>query len=865
MFEFGGIMKDQFYKNIIKNGSFGYVYQKLLVNKANEITDLVFVEANNVFEKIVKTKVRKLVGSKASSLGADVQAYLDIIITSLNEAKGKTDRKNIRYFKSIRKAYNLMFYVPKNDHLVTIFVEVQEINDPLLDSSGRYKTMVNNMNDCLWILDVNLSYSYLSPSSKKIFGYTPEEMMKIPLQDIMTKKSYSRISRLYYVTLKHKEKIRDKERTLTIDLTHIKKDGSKVHVEHLIQLFRDEEGVVQGIMGIARDVTEFVTAKENLRKSKEELQLILNSTAEGIFRMDLEGNCTFCNESFLRIFGYKNQEQVLGKNIRTFFYYDDEDRLKKGFANDFQNFVDKEVFRKADDSSFIGEYFTYPQYYQGEIIGAVITFLDITNRIQVEQELAETERSRAVLLQNLPGMAFRCKFDKNRTLLFASDGCLKLTGYKPEHLIHNRDLAFNDIIKPEFREMIWNSWCNAVVNQTNCRTEYIITMENGTEKWVLEQGEVIYNILGEVEALEGLIIDINSQKRKQEEIEYLSYHDHLTGIYNRIYFDQQVQRFDHPLYYPVSIIIGDINGLKFLNDALGHQEGDKIIQTTARLLGESIPEGTILARTGGDEFSILMPNTNSNKAYKLLQKISNYLTDYNNSLPSDAYKINLALGYATKNSVNAEFSSIYKLAEDHMYKRKLLQRDSSHSSIISSITATMYAKSQETEEHAERIKRLTQLFGEKINLNQEQIDDLALLATLHDIGKVGIDENILNKTGKLTDAEWGEMRKHPEIGYRIAMASPELMSIAEYVLCHHERWDGQGYPRGLKGEEIPILARIIAIVDAYDAMRSNRPYRKALNKERAIEEIKVNAGTQFDPEYANLFVDFLLNDQDFSD
>ena len=174
-------------------------------------------------------------------------------------------------------------------------------------------------------------------------------------------------------------------------------------------------------------------------------------------------------------------------------------------------------------------------------------------------------------------------------MLFASDGCLKLTGYKPEHLIHNRDLAFNDIIKHEFREMIWNSWCNAVVNQTNCRTEYIITMENGTEKWVLEQGEVIYNILGEVEALEGLIIDINSQKRKQEEIEYLSYHDHLTGIYNRIYFDQQVQRFDHPLYYPVSIIIGDINGLKFLNDALGHQEGDKIIQTTARLLGESIP------------------------------------------------------------------------------------------------------------------------------------------------------------------------------------------------------------------------------------------------------------------------------------
>ncbi|HAS74005.1 MAG TPA: hypothetical protein DCS67_07665 [Clostridiales bacterium UBA8960] len=189
-----------------------------------------------------------------------------------------------------------------------------------------------------------------------------------------------------------------------------------------------------------------------------------------------------------------------------------------------------------------------------------------------------------------------------------------------------------------------------------------------------------------------------------------------------------------------------------------------------------------------------------------------------------------------------------------MNQSKLLEKNSSHSAILASIKATMFEKSHETEEHAERIAQLSRKVGLKLNLSQIELDHIELLATLHDIGKVGIAEHILNKAGPLDDAEWNEMKKHPEIGYRIAMSSPNLAPIAEYILHHHERWDGNGYPQKLRGTDVPLLSRILSVVDSYDAMTEDRIYRKAMTHDAAIEEIQKCAGTQFDPQIAKIFM-----------
>jgi len=483
---------------------------------------------------------------------------------------------------------------------------------------------------------------------------------------------------------------------------------------------------------------------------------------------------------------------------------------------------------------------------------------DITQRVEAENERRESERSKTVLLSNMPGMAYRCKFDRDWTMLFVSDGCFELTGFKPESLLNNKDICFNALIHPQYQDYLWKKWQEVVRDRTKLREEYEITTAFGENKWVFEQGQAIYNENGEVVALEGLIIDITDKKRKEQEVEYLNNHDFLTGLYNRKFFEQQKERMDTAAHLPLTILLGDINGLKLVNDAFGHQAGDRLIMLAAKILKSCMRKNDILARYGGDEFSIILPNMNGDKAYDLTKKIKKLCEEYNKTVNNESFGISISLGYATKMNKDEDIDLIIRTAEDYMYKHKLLESTSSHSDIVSSIKATMFERSYETQQHADRLSKLSRDIGVHLNFTQAQLDDLELLATLHDIGKVGVDDRILNKPGKLEEKEWLEMKKHSEIGYRIAMASPELVPIAEYILYHHERWDGMGYPSGLNKENIPLPSRILAAVDAYDAMTQDRVYRKAMSKEAAVEELRKNAGTQFDPVIIDIFIHKVL-------
>ncbi len=345
--------------------------------------------------------------------------------------------------------------------------------------------------------------------------------------------------------------------------------------------------------------------------------------------------------------------------------------------------------------------------------------------------------------------------------------------------------------------------------------------------------------------------DITDRKKTEEKLRYLSFHDKMTGLYNRAFIEEELKRLDVKRELPISIVMGDADGLKLINDTFGYKKGDNLLISIGRIIKDACRKEDIAARWGGDEYAILFPRTGEETALEIVQRIENKCAS--TSSP-DSMPISISFGTATKTVISQDIKEIITQAEDRMRRRKMLKTESVHSLMIMSLRKTLQEKSYETEEHIERLKMIAQKLGKKIGFSSSQIDELSLVAVLHDIGKVTIADSILLKAGKLTKKEWEILKRHPEIGYKIASSSPQLAPIAECILYHHEWWNGNGYPRSLKGKNIPLLSRIISIVDAYVVMINGRPHKDAMTHEEVIDELKRCAGTQFDPELVEKFI-----------
>lgn len=350
--------------------------------------------------------------------------------------------------------------------------------------------------------------------------------------------------------------------------------------------------------------------------------------------------------------------------------------------------------------------------------------------------------------------------------------------------------------------------------------------------------------------------DVTERHTHEQSILHLSYRDTLTNLYNRRYYQEELARLDHEKYYPLTVVFADINGLKIMNDAFGHDAGDELLITVSEELLHVFHRDQRISRIGGDEFAILLPNTTKDKAQSLLDTVKIRLQ----KILINGMNVTVSFGVATK-SDNEDINLILKEAEDDMYAHKLFEVTSQRNETIRTILQTLYEKNPREKEHSDRVSNICISIGEKLGMQSNELNMLKAISVLHDIGKIAIDDQILNKPGKLNNEEWENIKRHPEIGYRILSSSPEYIQIAEDILYHHERYDGKGYPRGLKGEEIPIRARIITIADSFDAMISDRPYRKALSKQEALNEIKKCAGTQFDPKIAELFIELFQEER----
>ncbi|OHE42003.1 MAG: hypothetical protein A2102_00630 [Tenericutes bacterium GWF2_38_8] len=412
--------------------------------------------------------------------------------------------------------------------------------------------------------------------------------------------------------------------------------------------------------------------------------------------------------------------------------------------------------------------------------------------------------------------------------------------------IHEGQNYLDYIENYKMRDRIKTLLDQALSGKTVKRT---LEIEVVKEKYLDESYTPIKNSDDEITGVTIFSQDVTERTKHEQSIMYLSYRDPLTNLHNRRYYSEELDRLDTIKYMPLSIIIADINGLKITNDAFGHEIGDQLLITVATNLVEVFTKENRIARIGGDEFTIFLPNTSKERALQYMETAKKRIE--NNTIRGMG--ISVSFGVATKLSTEP-IQEVIKMAEDDMYTHKLFEIASHRNETIKTIVSTLHEKNPREEAHSKRVSEICISIGTKLGMKSDEIALLKAISNLHDIGKIAIDDSILNKKGPLDEKEWEQIKKHPEIGYRILSSSPEYADIAQDILSHHERYDGKGYPRGLSGGDIPIRARIITIADSYDAMISERPYRRPLTHQEALEEIRKNAGTQFDPALAELFI-----------
>lgn len=353
--------------------------------------------------------------------------------------------------------------------------------------------------------------------------------------------------------------------------------------------------------------------------------------------------------------------------------------------------------------------------------------------------------------------------------------------------------------------------------------------------------------------------DVTAMKKAEETIRRQAYTDSMTGFRNRLSFESEMSRMNAELdsLRPLSIVVIDIDGLKITNDTFGHNAGDELLKKAASIIRKVFRNRGSISRIGGDEFCVLLPHTDLESAQELtehLLKLQNRLNSIYSDIP-----ISMSVGLASteESEEDEDIYDVYRRADDEMYRYKIGQTSSEKSRVVDMLLAALAEKDFVAQGHVERISELCMKMADALDLNEGQKRNLLLLSKIHDLGKIGVPDDILNKPGKLTKKEFEKMKTHVNIGFNIASRAKELVSVAPFILHHHEHWNGSGYPDGLRAEEIPLECRILSIIDAFDAMTNDRPYHKGVSVDEALEEISKCSGRQFDPFLVEKFVEII--------
>ena len=589
---------------------------------------------------------------------------------------------------------------------------------------------------------------------------------------------------------------------------------------------------------------------EELLQHIYRLEAIIDSLPFDVWMKDVNSKYLVVNQSISDDTGI-TKEDIIGLSDYDLYDKTAADVYLSGDKAVLEGEVSDVYVSRLENGDF--EEYKRPVYdKEGKLIGTTGYSRDITQKEKISMDLIRSEERFRTIFEEAPlGIAI---FDSR------TGGAVQINSRYAE--IVGRD-------KEEVLKMDWRKYSHPIeIDENQHRIDLLINNKISgfslDKRFIKPEGEEIWVNMtvtpfrGDSEYRDYfhlcMVEDITARKKAEEEILYLSYYDQLTGLYNRRYYEEELKRSNTSRNLPITLVLADVNGLKLTNDAFGHALGDNLLKKITKVFKEECRAEDIIARIGGDEFVFLLPKTNGTEAEKIIQRINLSIAEKQ----KEHVISSVSFGYATKNYQNDDIRKVFMRAEDLMYRNKLAESSSMRNETIKLITKTLYQKNRREQLHCERVSKLCELIGNALKMNPEAVKELKTAGLLHDIGKIGIDETVLNKKGRLTEVEWMDMKRHPEIGYHILRSVNEFAPIAKYVLHHHEWIDGNGYPRQLKDTDIPIQSRIISIADAFDAMTSHRPYREDLSLSEVITEFKKNAGSQFDSDILKVFIEQIL-------
>jgi diguanylate cyclase (GGDEF)-like protein/PAS domain S-box-containing protein len=704
----------------------------------------------------------------------------------------------------------------------------------------KSRQIIQNTRDTIFWINKNGVFEFVSPSWELNLGHKPSQVEGKSFKNFIHPDDLDLCNQAFIKIINSEFSLfegfqPDSKNITEYRILHL--DGSwRWHSSNAVPIFDDAKKVI-GIQGTSRDITELKNAKLELEQTRLNYDTFFNRINEFLFVAEPNGKILHFNKTVTDRLHYTSEE-LLGKQISMVYpknRYDEVLEIMNKISLNEVDFCSIPFQAKSGELIYVETRATHG-FWDGKPV-----LFGVSKDIS-ELTFSEEKFSKIFMLN--PIACSLTDFETNK-YVEVNDAFYKLFGYSKEEVIGKTPLELNTVSTKAWKNLVQIIKTEDKI--ANLQVE-IIT-KNGDKKYSVCSTESIF-VQG-IKYRYSVINDVTNRIENENKILYLSYHDQLTGLFNRRYFVDTFEKMKKLESFPIGIMILDVNGLKIINDAYGHDMGDKALKAVSVILKETFKTKNIVCRMGGDEFTVIIPNTTIEEMQELKETLKTKMI----KKPISKVVLTLAVGYDLLKDANKSLDEIQKTAEKQMYRHKLAEGVGVRNRAIKAILNTLTEKYKPEKLHCELVSVYCREIGVALLLNSDDIKDLTMAGMFHDIGKISIPDSILEKSNKLKPKEYAIMKNHTFSGYQILRAADEYSDLAIYALSHHEHWDGNGYPKGLKGTEIPLYSRIIPIADAFQAMTSERSNKKPISVEKAKKELLLHSGTQFDPEILKVFIE----------